>query len=50
MLLGSGQLHSTRQTEDVYADLSEDVEMRFDISNYQVDKEVDHCPWAKTKK
>ena len=26
------------KSEDVYLDLAEDVEMRFDISNYEVDR------------
>ena len=34
------------KTDDVYIDIAEDVETRFDISNY----ELDHCLKEKIKK
>ena len=32
------QLHSIHKTNDIYKDISEDVETRFETSNYELDE------------
>ena len=44
---GHGRLISIIKTEDFYEDISNDVEKRFDTSNYEVDRPL---PMGKNKK
>ena len=41
------QLHSIHKTNDIYKDISEDVETRFETSNYELDELL---PKGKTEK
>ena len=46
MLYGYMQLHQIHKTDDINKDIGEDVETRFDTSNY----ELDHYLKKKIKK
>ena len=41
------QLHSIHKTNDIYKDISEDVETRFETSNYELDEPL---PKGKNEK
>ena len=40
------------KTDDIYKDFVEDIETRFDTSNYELDNmnQIDHCVKEKMKK
>ena len=38
MLYGYRQFHCIRKTDDIYKDISEDAESRFETSNYELDR------------
>ena len=37
MLYGYRKFHSIHKTDDIFKDIREDVETRFDTSNYELD-------------
>ena len=47
MLYGYNQFAHVNKTDDIYKDITEDVEIRFDTSNYDLDRPL---PKGKRKK
>ena len=47
MLYGYRQFHCIHKTDDIYGDIAEDIETRFDTSNYELDRPL---PKGKYKK